>query len=260
MAEDAADEGPEDRPGTEVIDLCRDLIRMDTTNFGDDSGPGERKAAEYVAGLLEEVGIEARLHESHPGRTSVLAHWGGQEGEGLLLHGHLDVVPAEASDWRLDPFSGEVEDGYLWGRGAVDMKDFDAMLLAVVRQRQREGRVPQRPITLCFTADEEAGGHRGAEVLVDELPDEFDGVTAAVGEVGGFSTTVRDRRIYLIEAAEKGMAWMKLTARGRAGHGSMVNPDNAVTRITAAGARLAAHQWPGPPGPAIPMPRAALTD
>src|SRR3954447_513948 len=244
MAEDAADEGAEDRPGTEVIDLCRDLIRMDTTNFGDDSGPGERKAAEYVAGLLEEVGIETRLHESEPGRTSVLAHWGGEEGEGLLLHGHLDVVPAEASDWRLDPFSGEVEDGYLWGRGAVDMKDFDAMLLAVVRQRQREGRVPERPITLCFTADEEAGGHRGAEVLVNDHTEEFEGVTEAVGEVGGFRTTVRDRRIYLIEAAEKGMAWMKRPARGRAGHGSMINPDNAVARISAAVARLGAHEWP----------------
>jgi acetylornithine deacetylase/succinyl-diaminopimelate desuccinylase-like protein len=229
---------------TEVVDLCRDLIRIDTSNFGDDSGPGERKAAEHVAGLLDEVGIEARLYESEPGRTSVMATWGGQDGEGLLLHGHLDVVPAEAAEWRIDPFSGEVEDGYLWGRGAVDMKDFDAMLLTVVRKRQREGRVPTRPIRLCFTADEEAGGHRGAEVLVNEHPDEFEGVTAAVGEVGGFSTTVRDRRIYLIEAAEKGMAWMKLTARGTAGHGSMINPDNAVTRITAAVARLGAHEWP----------------
>ena len=153
-------------------------------------------------------------------------------------------MPAEASDWRIDPFSGEIEDGYLWGRGAVDMKDFDAMLLTVVRQRQREGRVPKRPITLCFTADEEAGGHRGAEVLINEHPEEFEGVTDAVGEVGGFSTTVRGRRIYLIEAAEKGMAWMKLTARGRAGHGSMVNADNAVTRLTAAVARLGAYEWP----------------
>ena len=173
-----------------------------------------------------------------------MARWGGQEGDGLLLHGHLDVVPAEASDWRMDPFSGEIEDGYLWGRGAVDMKDFDAMLLTVVRQRQREGRVPQRPITLCFTADEEAGGHRGAEVLINEHPEEFEGVTDAVGEVGGFSTTVRGRRIYLIEAAEKGMAWMKLTARGRAGHGSMVNADNAVARLSAAVARLGAYEWP----------------
>ena len=173
-----------------------------------------------------------------------MARWGGEDGDGLLLHGHLDVVPAAASDWKLDPFSGEIEDGYLWGRGAVDMKDFDAMLLTTVRQRQREGRVPKRPITLCFTADEEAGGHRGAEVLINEHPEEFEGVTDAVGEVGGFSTTVRGRRIYLIEAAEKGMAWMKLTARGWAGHGSMVNPDNAVTRLTAAVARLGAYEWP----------------
>ena len=97
---------------------------------------------------------------------------------------------------------------------------------------------------LCFTADEEAGGHRGAEVLVNDHPEEFEGVTAAVGEVGGFSTTVRGQRIYLIEAAEKGMAWMKLTARGRAGHGSMVNDDNAVARLAAAVARLGAHEWP----------------
>ncbi len=237
-------------PAGEVVDLCRDLIRIDTTNYGSDEGPGERQAAEHVAGLLEEVGIEARLYESTPGRTSVMATWGGS-GDGaaaargrLLLHGHLDVVPAAAEDWQVHPFSGEIKDGYVWGRGAVDMKDFDAMLLSTVRARQRAGRIPERPIVLCFTADEEAGGHHGAEVLVEEHRDEFEGVTEAVGEVGGFSTTVRGRRLYLIEAAEKGMAWMKLTARGRAGHGSMINPDNAVTRLSAAVARIGAHQWP----------------
>jgi acetylornithine deacetylase/succinyl-diaminopimelate desuccinylase-like protein len=228
----------------EVVELCRDLIRIDTSNFGDGSGPGERKAAEHVAGLLDEVGIESRVIESDAGRANVVAQWGGTAGDGLLLHGHLDVVPAEASDWKVDPFSGEIEDGYLWGRGAVDMKDFDAMLLAVVRQRQREGRVPERPVTLCFTADEEAGGHRGAQVLIEDHRELFDGITECVGEVGGFSTTVRDRRVYLVEAAEKGMAWMKLTARGRAGHGSMLNTDNAVSRLTAAVARVGAYEWP----------------
>ncbi|HEY0903210.1 MAG TPA: M20/M25/M40 family metallo-hydrolase, partial [Marmoricola sp.] len=126
-------------PAGEVVELCRELIRIDTSNYGDQEGPGERKAAEYVAALLDEVGIESRLVESEPGRTSVLARWGGSADDrgGLLLHGHLDVVPAAAEDWQVDPFSGEVQDGYVWGRGAVDMKDFDAMLLSVVRARQR---------------------------------------------------------------------------------------------------------------------------
>ncbi|WP_395691972.1 M20/M25/M40 family metallo-hydrolase [Nocardioides sp.] len=251
-------------PADEVVDLCRDLIRIDTSNYGDEDGPGERKAAEHVATLLDEVGIESRLYESEPGRTSVVAQWGGTPGGsrdgGLLLHGHLDVVPARAEDWQVDPFSGEVRDGYLWGRGAVDMKDFDAMLLAVVRARQRSGRVPDRPITLCFTADEEAGGHKGAQVLVEQHADELEGCTEAVGEVGGFSATVRGRRIYLVEAAEKGMAWLRLTARGRAGHGSMVNRDNAVSTLAAAVARIGAHEWPVRLTPAMRTLLAAVGD
>ncbi|MDP3893148.1 M20/M25/M40 family metallo-hydrolase [Nocardioides sp.] len=241
-------ETPNHDPAAEVVDLCRDLLRIDTSNYGDGSGPGERKAAEHVASLLDEVGIESRIYEAAPGRASLVARWGGAEdgsgGPPLLLHGHLDVVPAAAEDWQVDPFSGEIQDGYLWGRGAVDMKDFDAMLLSVVRARTRAGRLPQRPMVLCFTADEEAGGHQGAEHLIEEHPDELADCTEAVGEVGGFSTTVRGRRIYLIEAAEKGMAWMRLTARGRAGHGSMINHENAVTELAAAVARIGSYQWP----------------
>lgn len=242
-------------PGTdvagEVVDICRDLIRIDTSNYGSDEGPGERKAAEYVAGLLDEVGIAAEVVETAPGRANVLARWGGDGSrqDALLLHGHLDVVPAEAEDWRVDPFGGEIQDcpaGGLsvWGRGAVDMKDFDAMLLSVVRARQRAGRAPEREVVVCFTADEEAGGHQGAQLLVENHADWFEGCTEAVGEVGGFSTTVRGQRLYLIEAAEKGMAWMRLTARGRAGHGSMINDDNAVTRLASAVARIGAYDWP----------------
>ncbi|HET8719185.1 MAG TPA: M20/M25/M40 family metallo-hydrolase [Nocardioidaceae bacterium] len=231
-------------PAAEVVEICRDLIRMDTTNFGDGSGPGERKAAEHVAALLGEVGIDSEILESEPGRASVVARWGEGEGEPLLLHGHLDVVPADAADWQVDPFSGEIRDGYVWGRGAVDMKDFDAMLLSVVRARTRAGVLPTRPMVLCFTADEEAGGHKGAQFLVEQHRDLLADCTEAIGEVGGFSTTVRGRRLYLIEAAEKGMAWMRLTARGNAGHGSMRHPDNAVTELTAAVARLGQHRWP----------------
>jgi acetylornithine deacetylase/succinyl-diaminopimelate desuccinylase-like protein len=231
-------------PAREVVDICRDLIRMDTTNYGDGSGPGERKAAEHVAALLDEVGIDAELFEGAPGRSNVVARWGGTTGDPLLLHGHLDVVPANADDWAVHPFSGEVKDGYLWGRGAVDMKDFDAMLLSVVRARAVAGAVPERPMVLCFTADEEAGGHQGAEQIVLQRPDLIEGCTEGIGEVGGFSATVRGRRLYLIEAAEKGMAWMRLTAHGNAGHGSMRHPDNAVTRLAEAVARIGRHEWP----------------
>jgi acetylornithine deacetylase/succinyl-diaminopimelate desuccinylase-like protein len=240
---DTPSESPAYDPAGEVVDLCRELIRMDTSNYGDQEGPGERKAAEYVAGLLDEVGIDSRIVESEPGRASVIARW-GEGPDPLLLHGHLDVVPAAAQDWQVDPFSGEIQDGFVWGRGAVDMKDFDAMLLSCVRARARAGVPPKRPMVLAFTADEEAGGHKGAEFLVDEYADELADCTEAVGEVGGFSTTLRGRRVYLIEAAEKGMAWMRLTARGRAGHGSMINRDNAVARLTAAVARIGAHEWP----------------
>jgi acetylornithine deacetylase/succinyl-diaminopimelate desuccinylase-like protein len=231
-------------PAHEVVDICRDLIRLDTTNFGDGSGPGERKAAEHVATLLGEVGIESELFESEPGRTNVLARWGGTTGDPLLLHGHLDVVPANADDWQVDPFSGEIQDGYLWGRGAVDMKDFDAILLSLVRARARAGAVPDRPIVLAFTADEEAGGHKGAQQLVEQKADWLADCTEGIGEVGGFSAMVRGQRFYLVEAAEKGMAWMRLTARGNAGHGSMRHPDNAVTELARAVARIGTHEWP----------------
>ncbi len=235
---------PDYDPAAEVTEICRDLIRIDTTNFGDQPGPGERKAAEHVATLLDEVGIESELWEAEPGRTNVLARWGGTQGDPVLVHGHLDVVPADADDWQLHPFSGEIHDGQLWGRGAVDMKDFDAMLLSSVRARARAGVVPDRPLVLCFTADEEAGGHKGAGRLVEEKREWFEDCTYAVGEVGGFSTTVRGKRLYLIEAAEKGMAWMRLTATGNAGHGSMVHPDNAVTTLAEAVARIGRHEWP----------------
>ncbi|HET8559026.1 MAG TPA: M20/M25/M40 family metallo-hydrolase [Marmoricola sp.] len=247
-------------PAAEVVEICRDLLRIDTTNFGDSSGPGERKAAEHVAGLLDEVGIASELFESEPGRTSLVARWGGTTGEPVLLHGHLDVVPAHAPDWQVDPFSGEIRDGYLWGRGAVDMKDFDAMLLSLVRARARSGRVPERPLVLCFTADEEAGGRKGAGFLAERHADLLADCTYAIGEVGGFSATVRGRRVYLVEAAEKGMAWLRLTARGNAGHGSMRHPDNAVTRLAAAVARIGQHEWPVHLTPTMQVLLAAVAD
>lgn len=234
----------------EVVTFCHELIRIDTSNYGNSPDTvGERVAAEYIAEKLDEVGIDSELYESAPGRTTLIARW---EPEGcdtsippLLIHGHTDVVPANAADWQVDPFSGELKDGCVWGRGAVDMKDFDAMVLAVVRDRQRTRRPPRRPIRLAFTADEEAASTLGSSWLVRKHPETVADCTEAIGEVGGFSLTVRDDlRLYLIQTAEKGLAWLNLIADGTAGHGSMLNDDNPVTELTAAVARVGAYEWP----------------
>ncbi len=231
----------------EVAGLCRDLIRIDSTNAGDNAGPGERAAAEYVAEKLAEVGLEPQILESDSRRANVVVRIAGEDSsrDALLLHGHLDVVPFDAADWTRHPLSGEIADGCVWGRGAVDMKNMDAMILAVVRQRLREGRRPPRDVVLAFTADEEAGGAYGAHWLAAEHKDLFEGCTEAIGEVGGFSVSIDEaRRLYLIEAAEKGIAWMRLTATGRAGHGSMLNAENAVTELAEAVGRIGRYEWP----------------
>jgi acetylornithine deacetylase/succinyl-diaminopimelate desuccinylase-like protein len=242
-------------PQREVVDLCRELIRIDTTNTGDPATTtAERPAAEWVAARLAEVGVESQLRESAPGRASLVARLPGTDpGRGaLLVHGHLDVVPADPDEWTLPPFAGELRHGYVWGRGAVDMKDFDAMVLAVVRDWQRTGYRPPRDIVLAFTADEEAGGTYGAHFLVDRHPELIEGCTEAIGEVGGFSYSVTDDlRLYLVQIAEKGMDWLRLTATGTPGHGSMLHDDNAVTALAEAVARLGRHRFPIEITPAV---------
>ncbi|AXE89842.1 M20/M25/M40 family metallo-hydrolase [Streptomyces sp. Go-475] len=243
----------------EVVTFTSDLVRIDTTNRGG-GDCRERPAAEYAAARLADAGIEPTLLERTPGRTNVVARVEGADptAGALLLHGHLDVVPAEAADWSVHPFSGEVRDGILWGRGAVDMKDMDAMILAVVRSWARRGVRPRRDIVIAFTADEEASAEDGAGFLADEHAALFEGCTEGVSESGGF--TFHDgagRQIYPIAAGERGTAWLKLTARGRAGHGSKVNRDNAVTRLAGAIARIGAHEWPLRLTPTV---RAALTE
>jgi len=231
----------------EVVEICRDLIRFESVNDGTGRGDGERAAAEYVAGQLAEVGLEPQVFESARNRTSVVVRVEGEDSsrEALLIHGHLDVVPAEPKEWTYDPFAAEVADGCVWGRGAVDMLDMDAMTLAVVQERMRTGRKPPRDVVLAFVADEEAGGVFGAQWLVEHQPQLFEGCTEAISEVGGFSFSVNDDlRLYMIETAEKGMAWLRLTATGTAGHGSMVNGDNAVTQLCEAVARLGRHEFP----------------
>ncbi len=252
MAEEA-ETVSESRAEREVVELTSQLIRIDSTNTGDPATlVGEQEAAEWVVRQLEEVGYETTMVESGmPGRANVFCRLEGADRSrgALLVHGHLDVVPAEPADWSVHPFSGAVEDGYLWGRGAVDMKDMVGMTLAVARQFKAEGVVPPRDIVFAFLADEEAGGTWGSHWLVEHRPDLFEGITEAVGEVGGFSLTVgrpdgTDARLYLVETAEKGIAWMRLRTRARAGHGSFLHPDNAVTMLAAAVARLGTHTFP----------------
>ena len=244
---------PTETPVDDVVDVVSRLIRFDTTNTGDlATTKGEAECARWVAAQLEEVGYQVEYVESGaPGRGNVFARLEGADSSRgtLLIHGHLDVVPAEPAEWSVHPFSGAIEDGYVWGRGAVDMKDMVGMMIVTARQFRRAGVVPPRDLLFAFVADEENGGKYGAQWLVDNRPDLFDGVTEAVGEVGGFSLTVprRDggeRRLYLIETAEKGLYWMRLTARGRPGHSSMTHEHNAVTSIAEAVARLGRHQFP----------------
>lgn len=235
----------------DALRLTRDLIRIDTSNYGNGEGPTERAAADYVVGQLREVGLEPTLLESAPGRASVVVRIAGRDADrGLVVHGHLDVVPANADDWSVDPFSAEERDGMIWGRGAVDMKSMDGMILANARRIAREGIVPPRDLVFAFFADEEQGGRWGAQWLITHHPDLFAGCTEAISEVGGYSITLPVegsdalRRAYLLQTAEKGLAWVHLRATGRAGHGSLPNDENAIVRLAEAIGRINAHAWP----------------
>lgn len=230
----------------QAIRICQELIRIPSVNFGDGKGD-EKDVADHVVKLLSEVGIESKIYESAPGRCNVIARIKGSNSNrpGLVVHGHLDVVPANAADWSVDPFSGELKDGFIWGRGAVDMKNMDAMIIATVREWARTGYIPERDIVLAFFADEEAGSTFGSHYMVKNHPEVFQGCTEAVSEVGGFSVTVSGgKRLYLIETAEKGIHWIRLTAQGRAGHGSVMNDENALTRLTEAVAKIGNFTWP----------------
>ncbi|MGW1315215.1 M20/M25/M40 family metallo-hydrolase [Streptomyces sp. NPDC002426] len=260
MAEASNPTGPVDeRALDESVTFTSELIRIDTTNRGDGTCR-ERPAAEYVAERLADAGLEPALLERTPGRTNVVARIAGTDpsADALLVHGHLDVVPAVAEDWTVHPFSGEVRDGVVWGRGAIDMKNMDAMVLAVVRAWARAGVRPRRDIVIAYTADEEASAHDGAGFLADRHPELFEGCTEGISESGAFTFHAGPgMSLYPIAAGERGTGWLKLTAEGKAGHGSKVNRANAVSRLAAAVARIGAHEWPVRLTPTV---RAALVE
>ncbi|WP_125098480.1 M20/M25/M40 family metallo-hydrolase [Leucobacter chromiireducens] len=231
---------------SETVRIARDLIRIDTSNRGGGDAEPERPAADYVAAYLRELGLEPTIIESAPGRASVVARVAGRDPElpALVLHGHLDVVPADPANWSVDPFAGEIRDGMLWGRGAVDMKDMDAMILTSIAELLRAGERPRRDVVLAFFADEENGGVYGAHHLVEHHPELFAGAGTAISEVGGYSIDIGGTRAYLVQTGEKALDWIRLRARGTAAHGSRVWQDNAVTRLAEAIAALGRHEWP----------------
>ena len=231
---------------SDAISICQTLIRIPSVNYGDGKGDEGAVAAKVVE-LLLEAGIASEIFESAPGRCNVIAHIKGvdEKRQGLVVHGHLDVVPANADDWSVDPFSAEIKDGMIWGRGAVDMKNMDAMIIAIFRMWAKKGIKPPRNIVLAFFADEEAGSLFGSRWMVAKHPEVFKGCSEAISEVGGFSVTVAgDKRLYFIETAQKGIHWMRLSASGRAGHGSMMNPENALTRLSEAVSKIGNYEWP----------------
>ncbi|MFT4212129.1 MAG: M20/M25/M40 family metallo-hydrolase [Microbacterium sp.] len=236
----ASDELPE------VVRVARDLIRIDTTNYGGGRANGEREAAEYVGAYLEALGLSPDFYEPIARRTNVHVRIPGRDRAkpALVVHGHLDVVPAVADHWQVDPFAGVIRDGMLWGRGAVDMKDMDAMILTSVADILRAGEQPGRDLIVTFFADEENGGVEGSTLVVRDRPEWFEGAAEAISEVGGFSVDVGDRRAYLLQVGEKALIWIRLVARGAAGHGSRYHPGNAVTRLAEAVAALGRTEWP----------------
>jgi len=230
-----------------VVQYCQDLIRIDTTNFGNNESNGETKAAEYIAEILKTLNIEYQIVGPDKNRSSIIARLPGTDNSlpGIVLHGHLDVVPVEEDKWSKPAFEALIDQEMIWGRGAVDMKNGNAMILASLFELVKTGWRPKRSLTLVFFADEEAGGALGSHFVTKNYPEYFQNCTEAVGEVGGFSHTLSNGvRLYLIETAQKGIAWMKLSATGNAGHGSMINNENAIAKLSRAITNLSNHKFP----------------
>ena len=226
-----------------AVEVLSTLIRMDTQS----GGPGERGAAEWVGAYLSDVGVESTIVESEAGRASLVARVPGRDPslDPLLVQMHLDVVPAQPHEWSVHPLSGEVKDGYLWGRGAVDMKNMVASVLTIVAERLRCGRLPRRPLVLAFFADEENAGVLGAEWVVAHHPELFEGCHTAIGEGGGYSVPLAPgRRVYPVHVAEKGWAAIEVSAHAAPAHASRIYDDNPVRVLSEAVGRLTADRFP----------------
>lgn len=235
---------------TDVVELCRELLRIDTSN----PGQTEEPAARVVVDRLEAAGVATEVIEAAPGRTTVVSRMRGEDASlpGLVVHTHLDVVPAQEG-WTHDPFGGDLDaDGWIWGRGAIDMKNCVAMALATQLDLAGSGRRPRRDLVFVYFADEERGGPLGSQWLVQNRPDVFEGCAESLGEVGGYSVTLPDgRRVFPLQVAERGFLWLRVVARGPGGHAALSPPGgNPTVRLAAVIPRIAALETDDPPPPA----------
>ncbi|MCB9151122.1 MAG: M20/M25/M40 family metallo-hydrolase [Caldilineaceae bacterium] len=210
------------------IDLLQTLIRFDTTN-----PPGNEIACiQYINGLLQEAGFETTVLAKDPNRPNLIARLSGSgKAPGLVLQGHVDVVTTAGQDWQQPPFAANIVDGYLWGRGSLDMKSGMVMMLCALLRAKAAGVTPAGDIILTVLSDEEAGSEYGANFLVDEHAEQFEGVRYAIGEGGGPPMWIGDQKYYSIMISEKQVCWMRATLRGPAGHASMPMRDGAMARL-----------------------------
>jgi acetylornithine deacetylase/succinyl-diaminopimelate desuccinylase-like protein len=211
------------------IELLQQLLRFDTTN-----PPGnERACIEFTRGILEEAGCETETYAKDPERPNLVTRIAGTGGgTPLLLYGHVDVVTTAGQQWSHPPFAGDIVDGFVWGRGAADMKGGVAMLVSAFLRAKAEGLRSRGDVVLAIVSDEEAGGDFGAKFLVEEHPGLFDGIRVAIGEFGGTSFELAGKRFYPIQIAEKQLCWLKATIRGPGGHGAMINRGGTMARLS----------------------------
>ncbi len=222
-------------------ELLQNLIRFDTTN-----PPGnEAECITYINGLLTEAGFETTLLAKSSNRPNLIARLQGRgTAPPLLLYGHVDVVTTANQKWTHPPFEGKIVDGCVWGRGALDMKGGVAMMLAALLRAKAEGLTPAGDVVLALVCDEEAGGDYGVKYLVEEHPEQFEGIRYALGEFGGFPLYVGPRKFYLIQVAEKQICFIKATVRGPGGHGSLPMRGGAMAKLARLLQRLDQHRLP----------------
>jgi acetylornithine deacetylase/succinyl-diaminopimelate desuccinylase-like protein len=222
-------------------ELLQQLIRFDTTN-----PPGhERECVEWIDGVLRDGGYETKILAKDPERPNLLARLEGRgEVPPLLLYGHIDVVTVQGQNWQHLPFEGKNVDGWVWGRGALDMKGGVAMMLSAFLRAKAEGLTPPGDVLLLILSDEEGGGDYGAKYLVEEHARLFDGARYALGEFGGFTLYVGRRRFYPIQVAEKQVCWLRAVVRGPGGHGSLPMRGGAMAKLARLLKRLDRRRLP----------------